>query len=84
MSSMAYLYSAYTARATPCCTSAREAAEQQDKNGTQQRFYDSQDATTASLHMVPPAGTIWTANKKFGGAVLGSGLEGGSVFRFGH
>ena len=40
---------------------------------------------TASSQMVPPLGTIWTANKKFGGAVLGSGLEeGGAVFGFGH
>ena len=31
---------------------------------------------TAKSQMVPPLGTIWTANKKFGGAVLGSGLEG--------
>ena len=40
---------------------------------------------TAKSQMVPPLGTIWTANKKFGGAVLGSGLEGGgTVFGFGH
>ena len=38
-------------------------------------------APTAKSQMVPPLGTIWTANKKFGGAVLGSGLEGGGGFR---
>ena len=40
---------------------------------------------TAKSQMVTPLVTIWTANKKFGGSVLGSGLEGGgSVFGFGH
>ena len=40
---------------------------------------------TAKSQMVTPLVTIWTANKKFGGAVLGSGLEGGgAVFGFGH
>ena len=40
---------------------------------------------TANSQMVTPLVTIWTANKKFGGSVLGSGLEGGgSVFGFGH
>jgi hypothetical protein len=40
---------------------------------------------TAKSQMVTPLVTIWTANKKFGGSVLGSGLEGGgAVFGFGH
>ena len=43
-------------------------------------------ACTANYQMVPPLGRTWPANKKFGGAVLGSGLgeEGGAVFGFGH
>ena len=40
---------------------------------------------TAKCQMVTPPVTICPANKKFGGSVLGSGLEGGgAVFVFGH